>query len=215
METENRLKAYIPLIVTSLLALALYFVVDDFVVEVLVEPFLNLLWFISLIVRSISQGILWAAFLIIMFLIVVSGLKGGPPNPLQGRQARARSAGRVETWAMRLESAKKSRYAQWRLAMELRQLTRELYSPYEGEERVRLDLGDLELPDEIRAYLEAPHPVGRRWLKRKPPAGSAPSDPLDLDPATVVPDEWAGREDEGILLVRRAGELLYRAGGRR
>ena len=31
-----------------------------------------------------------------------------------------------------------------------------------------------------------------------------------LDPATVDPDEWAGREKEGILLVRKAGEMLYR-----
>jgi nickel-dependent lactate racemase len=31
-----------------------------------------------------------------------------------------------------------------------------------------------------------------------------------LDPATVDPEGWAGREDEGVLLVRRAGENLYR-----
>jgi len=31
-----------------------------------------------------------------------------------------------------------------------------------------------------------------------------------LDPTTVDPEEWAGREEEGILLVRRAGERLYR-----
>jgi nickel-dependent lactate racemase len=31
-----------------------------------------------------------------------------------------------------------------------------------------------------------------------------------LDPATVDPEEWADREEEGILLVRRAGEMLYR-----
>jgi nickel-dependent lactate racemase len=31
-----------------------------------------------------------------------------------------------------------------------------------------------------------------------------------LDPATVDPEEWASREQEGILLVRRAGEMLYR-----
>ncbi|HUX75840.1 MAG TPA: lactate racemase domain-containing protein [Anaerolineae bacterium] len=31
-----------------------------------------------------------------------------------------------------------------------------------------------------------------------------------LDPATVDPEAWAGREDEGVLLVRRAGEMLYR-----
>ena len=30
------------------------------------------------------------------------------------------------------------------------------------------------------------------------------------DPATVDPEAWAGREEEGILLVRRAGEMLYR-----
>jgi hypothetical protein len=31
-----------------------------------------------------------------------------------------------------------------------------------------------------------------------------------LDPATVDLDEWRGREDEGILVVPRAGEMLYR-----
>jgi nickel-dependent lactate racemase len=31
-----------------------------------------------------------------------------------------------------------------------------------------------------------------------------------LDPATVRPGEWMGREDEGILYVPRAGEVLYR-----
>ena len=31
-----------------------------------------------------------------------------------------------------------------------------------------------------------------------------------LDPATVHPEEWEGREEEGILLVPRAGEMLYR-----
>ncbi len=31
-----------------------------------------------------------------------------------------------------------------------------------------------------------------------------------LDPASVNMEEWKGREDEGILLVPRAGEMLYR-----
>jgi len=30
------------------------------------------------------------------------------------------------------------------------------------------------------------------------------------DPASIHPEEWAGREDEGILLVPHAGETLYR-----
>jgi nickel-dependent lactate racemase len=33
------------------------------------------------------------------------------------------------------------------------------------------------------------------------------------DPGTIDPEAWAGREEEGVLLVRRAGELLYRARG--
>lgn len=31
-----------------------------------------------------------------------------------------------------------------------------------------------------------------------------------LDPASINLDEWRGREDEGILLVPKAGEMLYR-----
>jgi lactate racemase len=31
-----------------------------------------------------------------------------------------------------------------------------------------------------------------------------------LDPATINIEDWANREDEGILLVRKAGEILYR-----
>jgi nickel-dependent lactate racemase len=31
-----------------------------------------------------------------------------------------------------------------------------------------------------------------------------------LDPASVQVDEWSGREDEGILVVPKAGEMLYR-----
>ncbi|MEE4311711.1 MAG: lactate racemase domain-containing protein [candidate division KSB1 bacterium] len=30
------------------------------------------------------------------------------------------------------------------------------------------------------------------------------------DPETIVPSEWAGREDEGVLYVEKAGEILYR-----
>ena len=31
-----------------------------------------------------------------------------------------------------------------------------------------------------------------------------------LDPRTVDPEAWVGREDEGVLLARRAGEILYK-----
>ena len=31
-----------------------------------------------------------------------------------------------------------------------------------------------------------------------------------IDPATVNPDDFRNREDEGILFVEKAGEILYR-----
>jgi hypothetical protein len=31
-----------------------------------------------------------------------------------------------------------------------------------------------------------------------------------IDPATIKIDEWRNREDEGVLVVPRAGETLYR-----
>jgi nickel-dependent lactate racemase len=31
-----------------------------------------------------------------------------------------------------------------------------------------------------------------------------------IDPDTIDPADWQGREDEGILVVPRAGEMLYR-----
>jgi lactate racemase len=31
-----------------------------------------------------------------------------------------------------------------------------------------------------------------------------------MDPNTINLDEWRGREDEGIALIPRAGEMLYR-----
>ena len=34
-----------------------------------------------------------------------------------------------------------------------------------------------------------------------------------LDPDTIDREAWAGREDEGVKLVRRAGEMLYRVRG--
>jgi hypothetical protein len=36
-----------------------------------------------------------------------------------------------------------------------------------------------------------------------------------MDPKAMRMEEWMGREDEGILVVPRAGELLYRLKGER
>jgi hypothetical protein len=47
-----------------------------------------------------------------------------------------------------------------------------------------------------------------RWI---PPEDCARLNLGYLDPASVDVTEWQGREDEGILYVPRAGEILYRS----
>jgi hypothetical protein len=186
MAPKNRLTAYIPLMFTSLLTLVLFFLVDDFVIEVLLKPVLRFFWFISLVVRTIPQGILWAVFILIMIFLVASGFREDAQKASPTWRASKPLPGRVETWTRWLVGARRSRYARWRLSKELRKLTRELLSPYEGEERVRLGLDDLDLPEDIRAYLEAPYPVdnqGRnRWWQTK-----KETDPtLELEPQRVL-----------------------------
>jgi len=45
---------------------------------------------------------------------------------------------------------------------------------------------------------------------RVPPEDCARLNLGYLDPAAVDPSEWQDREDEGVLYVPRAGEILYR-----
>nr|MBC8248100.1 hypothetical protein [Anaerolineales bacterium] len=33
-----------------------------------------------------------------------------------------------------------------------------------------------------------------------------------MDPTTIDPEGWADRENEGILLARKAGEMLHKSG---
>jgi hypothetical protein len=92
MAHKERLKAYIPLIITSLLTLVLFFLVDDFVARVLVQPVLDTLWFLSLAVRSIPQGVLWVAFLGLMVVMVGAAffkrsMETDPPGPSSGRHS--------------------------------------------------------------------------------------------------------------------------------
>jgi hypothetical protein len=49
---------------------------------------------------------------------------------------------------------------------------------------------------------------------RIPPEDCARLNLGSRDPATIDPAEWQDREEEGILYVAKAGEVLYRQIGR-
>lgn len=159
MAHENRLKAYIPLIFSAIFALVLFFLVDNFVVKVIVQPLLGLVWFLSLVVRSLPQGVLWAGFVILMLFIILGSFKRQQKTPLPAWQSGVQNTGPVEKWAKLLESAQYSWYSKWRLSKELRHLTRSLLSPELDDDTPRMALSEMELPVEIWDYFEAPNPT--------------------------------------------------------
>lgn len=64
----------------------------------------------------------------------------------------------------------------------------------------------------IEAGLEKPN-VKVTLASRIPPEACARLNLGYLDPASIDFDEWKDREDEGILFVPKAGEILYRTRG--
>lgn len=185
MVHKNRLKAYIPLIFSAIFGLVLFFLVDNFVVKVLVQPLLGLVWLLSLVLRSLPQGVLWAGFVILMLVVILNSFKKQQKTYHSAWQPGVRNAGPVETWAKLLESSQDSWYAKWRLSKELRHLSRSLLSPASEDETPRVDLSELELPAEIWDYFDAQNPANVPRAKRSN-QDLQTYQALSLDPEVVL-----------------------------
>jgi hypothetical protein len=186
MVNKKRLKPYIPLMISLFLGLVLFFVVEDFLVKVIVQPLLRVIWFVSLIVQSLSQGVLWAGFIFIMLIITYASFtkvkKPGSPT----WQTPTKNAGTVERWARLLENAQISKHSKWRLAQKLKRLTQKLLSPTDGDESANIDISELELPVEIRAYFEVQQPSSNSHGERLNQKSEETEMALDLDPEVVL-----------------------------
>lgn len=132
--------------------------VQDFVRN-LITPLLYTFWVGLLLFRTIPQEGVWGAFVVIALLIAVVSLikrqpgSRRPPPPKPPRQER------IETWARLIRQADKEPYYRWQLAQHLRKLTLEAMA---HEERTspkqiqqQLTAGQLKIPPEIEAYLQA------------------------------------------------------------
>jgi len=186
MVIKKRLKPYIPLITSLLFGLVLFFIVDDFVATVIILPLLRVIWFFSLIVQSLPQGVLWTGFIFVMLIITLTGLTKGKKTDKTTRRIPATNAGAVERWARLLENAQSSRYSKWRLAQKLKRLTQKLLSPIDQDEGLKYDISGLELPVEIRAYFEAQHPLNGSFGERLTQKSGETDMALDLDPEVVL-----------------------------
>lgn len=184
MANKKRFKSYIPLFLSLLGGLILFFLVDDFVVTVIVLPLLRVFWFLSLVVQSIPQDIIWVGFILVMVIITFIRLRKEKKPRAPARQSPVRYSSTVERWARLLEFAQDSRYSKWRLAQQLKRLTQRLHPSNQDE--ITRDLSEMGLPPEIKAYFEAPQPSGYAFRGRFNPARKESETELSLDPEIVI-----------------------------
>lgn len=186
MVNKKRLRPFIPLIISLSVGLVLFTLMEDFLEKVIIQPFLQVIWFISLIVQSLPQAVVWAGFIFIMLFATSASIwKGGKTTSVTWAKPPT-NTGTVERWARLLDNTQLSTYSKWRLAQKLKQLTQELLSAIDVDGRARIDITELELPEEIKAYFEAPLPSRISPLKRFKRKNELSDSALDLDPEVIL-----------------------------
>lgn len=184
MVVSKKVKPFIPLIISLLLAFILYLLVEDFLRTVIIGPLLYVIWFVSLIVESLPQGVIWAGFILVMLFIAFASLGGGKVEQPPASQPPWKYSGQVQKWARLLDH--KDKFTRWRLATELKRLTRKLLSPSDDLETNNTQ-DHPELPTAINSYFEAQQPTKTPfwdWINNKNDERS--EDALDLDPEVVI-----------------------------
>lgn len=127
--------------------------------DVIVLPFLYILWIGRLVFRAIPQLFLWLSFLAIaLFFIIKSLTKRPKPAPkIHGRAPP--NPGRVAVWARRIYMMERGSFSNWYFAQHLHRLILNVLAHRERVEarqiKQYLKTGELDAPPEIRAYLEA------------------------------------------------------------
>lgn len=186
MLVSNQYKRFVPLIISLLLALFLFLLVKDFIRTVILEPLLYVIWFIGLILESIPQGVIWVVFILVMLIIALVGFKKGEPKKSQSDQLLYSKSGRVEKLARILNRAQSDQFTKWRLANELKRLTRKLLTTPD-EQKKSINYQALELPREITAFFEVQQPTKssiREWFGNREYDETETA--LDLDPEIVI-----------------------------
>ncbi len=171
--------ALLPIIVMAIL-------VEGFVRDVIAVPLLYIFWIARLLFESIPQLILWVVFVIAALVLASRSLITQRPMP-RGRPVETSQPGRVESWARLIDLAPESDFSRWRLAQRLGQLALEvLPDPESGAAKRsvrRLEQESLDIPPQIRTYLQARMPMAK---SRRGFRSSTRSPAFDLDPEQVV-----------------------------
>ncbi len=182
---------FVPLIVSLLIAVVLVFIVDDFIHQVIVDPLLYVVWFITVFISSLPQQVFWGVFILIALVIAIKSMTREETTRHQAQRPIVTQRGPVATWYSRLEQAKTQEFSRWRLAQALRKVTWDTLFPDQPLNHLQPEgqrgVAASDLPPEIQAYFEAPMPSSQRfsWLWRWRQSGPH-SSALNLNPETVV-----------------------------
>lgn len=184
-------RRFVPLVIFGVVAIVLYFVIEDFVQQVIVKPILHVAWLVVFVIENLPQALFWLAFIIIAIFIARKSFARSSASRRSGQQAPVVHNGPVATWFGLLERAQTRDFSRWRLAQSMRSLTRDVLTPNEDldveQPEASNDRPVIVLPSEIEAYFSTPVPRYKRfgWLRlRRPSTGT--SQALDLKPERVV-----------------------------
>jgi hypothetical protein len=184
----NSFKPYIPLIISLLLAVFLFLVIKDFIRTVILIPLLHVLWFLSMILESIPQGVIWAVFILGTSMIAYGSLKREKDKKYPLSHTSTQYIGPVGKWMRLLERAQDDSFTKWRMAKEFKRLNRKLFSPID-EEQDSKGQKDWDLPPEINALFEAYQPTNtaiNTWVDPTDKNSANNQKALDLDPEVVI-----------------------------
>ena len=178
------------------LAVPLALVLRSFARDVIVIPILYILWLGDLLFQHIPQTLVWALLLVTILVISARSLVKSPRSRGEVREVERDRPGQVSTWARWIHMMARRGFYKWFLAQHLARLYLATLAYHErlSREQIRqhLEAGNLGMPPEIQAYLQAglsplpPMPVGffSRLMRRVRP--SVHASPLDLELERVV-----------------------------
>jgi hypothetical protein len=171
----EKLRRVLPLLAILIaLALPLMLVLEDFVRDAIVLPLAYLLWLVGVILDALPQA-LFLSLIVFLGAYIAARSLSRDRKPEQTEQPRySRSEGAVALWLERIGRVSEGAYSRERLNYYLGQL---LTRTIAHEEHIppreilhAVDTGELDLPPEIRMYVDGAYrrgyPSGPRWYRR-------------------------------------------------
>jgi hypothetical protein len=146
-------------------------------------------------VQSVPQTIIWAVFLGVPLLLVLISLTRRQEPAQQELHAQRDRLGDIASMAQRVQRSLTLGYSRRSLARYMRTLALEVlaYQHRSTAERMRRQLrdGTLDVPPEIRAYLDVEHTSGPErplsfWARLKRRLARPPAAPMDPELERIV-----------------------------